>query len=749
MEVKNYFATDTQGNVLGSAQVYLYLAGTTTLATGLQNISGAALANPFTSQSNGLVQFKAPDADYDLRVVKPGREFTIRIQCFDGIAFSVQATDEPGPGKIVRSMNNGKLDLGWLPAGLVSNLSDFISIKDLGVTGDGSNENAKIQDALDFAAGKVLQLESGKIYGYTSLTIRANTTILMNGSKFQRMTPSTSSGIAIMAGVRMDSISVETPGGPAGDRAVRILGSGVHIGKFSVKAIAEGVYNSANSALDIGSNPAGIELSDITIDDLSSENMSSVLSASYVTRLKVSGVDVKKYRTGFYLKDVSNSEFNNVSCEIMGAAVDGRPGENGLLIESSISSGSSHDLIFNNWHVRDSGEHAYRLGGQLAIRNVWFNGCIATRPGSSILGGRTTSGEWHGGCGFKILGGNNTITEYHENIFFDSCGVIDCNLTYGTYPAGHGVNNFQPWLVVMAKNVHLNSCWTKADAQDVVSRYGIIATSSSGLFLNNCNFKDVALVPIRPYEETPIPGYPGSDGPLVGMYVTSGLYEIKSSTPGSGIGMYMQDNAKYAHKDWILDSVNFIGGASAVRIEPVAEGSYSNIILDFKYGGSNVDEQTYTTPVVSGGAYALVTAIAPWRTSAISPSAINSSSWVDAASGRCRNKVNGSWIFDLVYKFSIADDSFVAFDPPASDTGFILITGDGVQTNVMAWYRATSSPASLKYFGAAQTAIVNTALNGTTGTDGNVTIGVQNGKIYLENRNGAKNNFKITFVGGL
>lgn len=87
MEVKNYFATDSQGNVLGSAQVYLYLAGTTTLATGLQNISGAALANPFTSQSNGLVQFKAPDADYDLRVVKPGREFTIRIQCFDGIAF--------------------------------------------------------------------------------------------------------------------------------------------------------------------------------------------------------------------------------------------------------------------------------------------------------------------------------------------------------------------------------------------------------------------------------------------------------------------------------------------------------------------------------------------------------------------------------------------------------------------------------------------------------------------------------------
>jgi len=87
MEVKNYFATDTQGNVLGSAQVYLYLAGTTTLATGLQNISGASMGNPFTSDANGLVQFKAPDNNYDLRVVKPGREFTIRIQCFDGVAY--------------------------------------------------------------------------------------------------------------------------------------------------------------------------------------------------------------------------------------------------------------------------------------------------------------------------------------------------------------------------------------------------------------------------------------------------------------------------------------------------------------------------------------------------------------------------------------------------------------------------------------------------------------------------------------
>lgn len=78
--------------------------------------------------------------------------------------------------------------------------------------------------------------------------------------------------------------------------------------------------------------------------------------------------------------------------------------------------------------------------------------------------------------------------------------------------------------------------------------------------------------------------------------------------------------------------------------------------------------------------------------------------------------------------------------------GHILVTGDGTATHMMGWYRATSSPVSSKYAGAATTAMVNAALTGTTGTDGNVTIGVQNNLIYLESRNGSTNTFKITFI---
>lgn len=141
MEVKNYFATDTQGNVLGSAQVYLYLAGTTTLATGLQNISGAPLGNPFTSDANGLVQFKAPDNNYDLRVVKPGREFTIRIQCFDGIAFMGRVSITPTPGSIPAADDTGKISEGWLPSSVTSR--QFPTLEQCGV----SSENTAVQNA--------------------------------------------------------------------------------------------------------------------------------------------------------------------------------------------------------------------------------------------------------------------------------------------------------------------------------------------------------------------------------------------------------------------------------------------------------------------------------------------------------------------------------------------------------------------------------------------------------------------------
>lgn len=89
MELKNFFAQDLLGNVIPSPMVYLYEAGTSTLANGLQDADGEPLTNPFQASAVGQIQIAAPDGDYDLRVVGAGRDSRMRVRYIDVVAGSV------------------------------------------------------------------------------------------------------------------------------------------------------------------------------------------------------------------------------------------------------------------------------------------------------------------------------------------------------------------------------------------------------------------------------------------------------------------------------------------------------------------------------------------------------------------------------------------------------------------------------------------------------------------------------------
>ena len=68
MQLQNFYAQDVNGNIVPGAICSLFLPGTTTLATGLVDVNGSTLANPFAANSNGLVQFAAPNGAYDLKI---------------------------------------------------------------------------------------------------------------------------------------------------------------------------------------------------------------------------------------------------------------------------------------------------------------------------------------------------------------------------------------------------------------------------------------------------------------------------------------------------------------------------------------------------------------------------------------------------------------------------------------------------------------------------------------------------------
>lgn len=82
MELKSYFAQDSEGNILPGAVVYLYKRGTTTTVS-VYDKNGAPKANPFTAESNGFVQFSAADGEYDLRISSGGRDYTISVSLLD------------------------------------------------------------------------------------------------------------------------------------------------------------------------------------------------------------------------------------------------------------------------------------------------------------------------------------------------------------------------------------------------------------------------------------------------------------------------------------------------------------------------------------------------------------------------------------------------------------------------------------------------------------------------------------------
>lgn len=93
MELKSFFAQDAEGNSLPGATCYLYEPGTSTLASGLQTAAGAALANPFLADADALIQFRAPDGEYDLRVTSGARDYRLRVQCVDLAAAIARAED--------------------------------------------------------------------------------------------------------------------------------------------------------------------------------------------------------------------------------------------------------------------------------------------------------------------------------------------------------------------------------------------------------------------------------------------------------------------------------------------------------------------------------------------------------------------------------------------------------------------------------------------------------------------------------
>ena len=170
MELKTYFAQDRAGNLIPNATVTIYLTGTNTLATGLLDVNGAALANPFTATADGKIQFKAADGIYDMQIsysTQTGPRIT--IQCLDQagqVAAAQQAAndavatrdeiqqiiDDAGEQStlVVLAQPTGAGKSGLLQGGTVQDALIYLTPEMFGAVGDGvTYDDAALQSAVN------------------------------------------------------------------------------------------------------------------------------------------------------------------------------------------------------------------------------------------------------------------------------------------------------------------------------------------------------------------------------------------------------------------------------------------------------------------------------------------------------------------------------------------------------------------------------------------------------------------------
>ena len=163
MELKTYFAQDASGNIIPNAQVFVYLAGTTTLASGIVDQNGAPLTNPFNADIRAAVVFAAPDGEYDVKCSGASRTVTIRAQLFDGGAFKADLASTAA-GKGAGLVGFKQSATGAVGRTVNDKLGEVVSVKDFGAVGDGvTDDTAAVQAALDAVpAGSVLVFPRGR-----------------------------------------------------------------------------------------------------------------------------------------------------------------------------------------------------------------------------------------------------------------------------------------------------------------------------------------------------------------------------------------------------------------------------------------------------------------------------------------------------------------------------------------------------------------------------------------------------------
>ncbi|QYJ23441.1 hypothetical protein KYT87_09560 [Achromobacter sp. ES-001] len=598
-------------------------------------------------------------------------------------------------------------------------MRDIVSVKDFGALGVPISESVVpdetvlIQKALDASAGKVLVLAENRVYGITSISIPDNLTLFSNGSRFKKLAESET--YAITGGLRLnaDRLWLITVGGPT-DTGINLSGGSMDIGEIRVESLApnSGVSDSTVNGLLIG--PASGAVARDKIGSIFISQFCRPIVFRNMRHAEIGFIQIFNYRRGVYVQNCQNCDFGDASITGISPTADGSPGDNGLLVESTIAGGTV-DIAIGNWYIEDPMEHGIRLGGLLPIRGFWAARCHILRPGYGSVG--------HGGSGFKVQGSSSD--SYHYNIFVDDLIVEDGNPGGGNFCGVH---------YVLVSGGHINNVIIRNRNNPVSTFDGLSFLSCQNVQVNNPTVINAGRYGARLYTGVSA-GLP--DG-LNDVVINGGLLDTTSNSP---VVKFEGDSGPIdqAFVRCGVRGTTLRRGNRAVEATALAgAGALTDCFAEFSYfngvGGA----------ITEGTGSLLMNIIANAFTDT---TPARDGSTFQAQGSRVYTKEFGKWQSPtLSFTMTIADDTAISWTPPRAHQHVFVSLASNSQYG-QAWVRQTPTPNAVKVSGGAAFATLASALSGTTGTDGNVTLGASGGLMYLENRSGNSQSFTVTQLG--
>jgi hypothetical protein len=171
---------DNAGRPAAGYKLHTYLSGTTTPATTWQDQAATiANTNPITLDSRGECLLWLDDNQEYTLVLKTATGATIWTVNDVSAAAASAALSSPGGAALVGYLSAGD---GAVATTMQDKLREFVSVKDFGVVGDGSDETTKLQAALNvLGAGVRLSLDGLTITVNDALSVSNKSGFVIDG----------------------------------------------------------------------------------------------------------------------------------------------------------------------------------------------------------------------------------------------------------------------------------------------------------------------------------------------------------------------------------------------------------------------------------------------------------------------------------------------------------------------------------------------------------------------------------------